>query len=71
MERVVFSVFAPNAKVLNYHRRCGARQTGTKTGYFVKRGVSYDAHWFEIDRETFFNRKKPLLEKMLYGEARA
>jgi RimJ/RimL family protein N-acetyltransferase len=68
LETMHFSVFTPNAKVLAYHTRTGARRTEIVPGFFKKSGVLYDAQMFELDRETFFKVKKPMLEKILYYE---
>ncbi len=68
LETVHFSVFMPNAKVLAYHMRTGARKTEILPGFFKKSGVLYDAQMFELDRETFLKVRKPMLEKILYYE---
>ena len=67
LDRIVYGVLAKNVKVVNYHLRYGARQTGFVAGSFLKGGVAYDVHFFEMDRQTFFDTKKPMLETKLYG----
>jgi RimJ/RimL family protein N-acetyltransferase len=67
LDRLVFGVLAANVKVVNYHIRYGARQTGSTVGYFQQGGVAYDALFFEMDRQMFFGTKKPMLEKKLYA----
>ncbi len=66
LERLHFSVFTPNAKVLAYHSRNGARRTELIPNFFTKNGVPFDAQMFELDRDAFYKIKKPMLEKTLY-----
>jgi len=67
LETLHFSVLTQNTHVVSYHTKCGARWIATAPNHTFKNGVPYDAHLYELDRDTFERTKRPLLEKLLYG----
>jgi RimJ/RimL family protein N-acetyltransferase len=66
LETRYFSIFTPNAQVISYHTKCGARRTATVADHFHKRGMPYAAYFYELSRSAFLTIKRPLLEKLLY-----
>lgn len=53
VKRIVFDVVAINRKVLQWHRLCGAIETGIEHGKVEIHGKSEDVIWFEETSENW------------------
>ena len=60
LRRLVFDVVATNRRVLQWHRLCGAIETGGEKEKFVIQGRSIDVVWFEETLESW-RKVRPMM----------